>query len=575
MEVMGDWWWGGSAGQVLVALFGPAAAVLIGAAAARGGSPRAGWIAALVYLSTPWVYRLASDCLRRRPALFLSRRLDLAGVRGQGGWSAAGAAALGIAGAPGRLLRWAASTPGSVSAVIPFGLLALWTTLAEKVSGALVGCYVLGWAVVMSPWLVKNVIDTRNPVYPLECRVFPSPEWDSGREVKWQEAHGPRQIDFQRVEELGRRLVASPHAAQRRVPGGASTGHYPRASRQPARSKKSRSRRCANFGARSVDVAGRSDWQSPLYVALAPLALLRPGSRRLASSALAVRSLHFSYLVVHDAPARSILAADACRRWRFLPGWVRTGPQPKLVNPPRDRAGESVCSSNLDLHLDGAGGLERVDRRPGLPSPGHPPAVECGAGAPRRGTAARRQATPGWSGGRVPLEPPGRLQHGLQPRNNRAAGQGQEHRRIPSRHWPKESSPTSTSTGKRSPGTAGRGATASPTSSFPSDLRAGLPPGCSHRRARSVRSKSYTKCVQSAHQVVESIGGLIVSSGPWTRGRDRRRRFHRQPPGERAGRIRPTGAGDRAAGGGRRSSARAGRGDLRRHSRSRRACWGL
>ncbi len=31
-----------------------------------------------------------------------------------------------------------------------------------------------------------------------------------------------------------------------------------------------------------VDVAGRSDWQSPLYAALAPLALLRPGSRRLA-----------------------------------------------------------------------------------------------------------------------------------------------------------------------------------------------------------------------------------------------------------------------------------------------------
>ena len=31
-----------------------------------------------------------------------------------------------------------------------------------------------------------------------------------------------------------------------------------------------------------VDVAGRSDWQSPLYLALAPLALLRPGSRRLA-----------------------------------------------------------------------------------------------------------------------------------------------------------------------------------------------------------------------------------------------------------------------------------------------------
>ena len=37
MEVMGDWWWGGLAGQLLVALFAPAAAILIaGTADARG-----------------------------------------------------------------------------------------------------------------------------------------------------------------------------------------------------------------------------------------------------------------------------------------------------------------------------------------------------------------------------------------------------------------------------------------------------------------------------------------------------------------------------------------------------------
>ena len=40
MEVMGDWWWGGLSGQLLVALFGPAAAILI------GGSGRAGRVAA-------------------------------------------------------------------------------------------------------------------------------------------------------------------------------------------------------------------------------------------------------------------------------------------------------------------------------------------------------------------------------------------------------------------------------------------------------------------------------------------------------------------------------------------------
>src|SRR5207302_4946310 len=38
----------------------------------------------------------------------------------------------------------------------------------------------------------------------------------------------------------------------------------------------------AAFGASILDVAGRSDWHSPLYTALAPLALGRRGSRRLA-----------------------------------------------------------------------------------------------------------------------------------------------------------------------------------------------------------------------------------------------------------------------------------------------------
>src|SRR5262249_5175318 len=57
MAVMADWWWGALTGQLLVALFGPATAVIIYATAARV-SPRAGWLAALIYLSTPWVYRL-------------------------------------------------------------------------------------------------------------------------------------------------------------------------------------------------------------------------------------------------------------------------------------------------------------------------------------------------------------------------------------------------------------------------------------------------------------------------------------------------------------------------------------
>ena len=52
MEVLGDWWWGGLVGQLLVALYAPAAAVLIAAATGRVGTrARPGW-------------RLSSTCPR-------------------------------------------------------------------------------------------------------------------------------------------------------------------------------------------------------------------------------------------------------------------------------------------------------------------------------------------------------------------------------------------------------------------------------------------------------------------------------------------------------------------------------
>ena len=124
MEVMGDWWWGGLAGQLLVALFAPAAAMLIAATAYRAGSTRAAWIAAIVYLSTPWIYRLAVIAYVEGPLCFFHAALVWAAVRGattarsRGGrsgacwdyWPAA---------------RWAASIPALISAVIPFGVLAL------------------------------------------------------------------------------------------------------------------------------------------------------------------------------------------------------------------------------------------------------------------------------------------------------------------------------------------------------------------------------------------------------------------------------------------------------------------
>ena len=55
MEVLGDWWWGALAGQLVVAAFAPVSAALVAVTARRWASPRAAWVAAAVYLTTPWV----------------------------------------------------------------------------------------------------------------------------------------------------------------------------------------------------------------------------------------------------------------------------------------------------------------------------------------------------------------------------------------------------------------------------------------------------------------------------------------------------------------------------------------
>lgn len=282
MEVLGDWWRGALAGQLLVALFAPAAAVLIGATAARV-SPRAGWIAALVYLSTPWVYRTAVIAYVEGPLCFYQAALV---------W-----AALVVADDPGRrlaprhllmgLLAGAAmgcKYTALLSAAIPFGLLALVESWRRRGAGPMVA-FVIGWAIVLGPWLAKNVVDTGDPVYPLGYRVFHGRDWDETMQAKWQRVHGPRPIT------------------------------------------------AGEFAGSVVDVAGRSDWQSPLYLALAPLALLASDRRRLAGILWILAAYLFLswWLATHRLdrfwlpilPVLAVLAglgADWCRRveWTAL-----------------------------------------------------------------------------------------------------------------------------------------------------------------------------------------------------------------------------------------------------------------
>src|SRR5262249_37764619 len=141
---------------------------------------------------------------------------------------------------------------GLVSAVVPFGLLADADSWRHRSARPLLA-FGLGWAIVMGPWLIKNLNDTGDPVYPLGYRVFHGRRWDEAMQAKWQAVHGPKEATW---KELAGSIV---------------------------------------------DVAGRSDWQSALYVALAPLALLRPGSRRMSATLWAFASYLFLtwWLITH------------------------------------------------------------------------------------------------------------------------------------------------------------------------------------------------------------------------------------------------------------------------------------
>jgi hypothetical protein len=45
---------------------------------------------------------------------------------------------------------------------------------------------------VMAPWLVRNALNTGNPVYPLLDPLFHSPNWSAAKDARWMQEHSPR-----------------------------------------------------------------------------------------------------------------------------------------------------------------------------------------------------------------------------------------------------------------------------------------------------------------------------------------------------------------------------------------------
>ena len=216
MIVTGDWWTGAIVGKALIGLFAPLGALVLFAAGRRAVSASAGVLAALVYISLPWMALVSTQGFVEGAFAFylfaalyavLLAREQIVAPRGD-------AKPLALAGF---LAGGAVSTkyPAVLYCVLPLAAYfvgrSIWrpsaaNARAESVVGAAksLGVFVLACALGCGLWFAKNAVLTGNPTYPLLSSVFDGETRTPEKQAQWSKAHSPPNYD---PSDLARRTV--------------------------------------------------------------------------------------------------------------------------------------------------------------------------------------------------------------------------------------------------------------------------------------------------------------------------------------------------------------------------------
>ena len=187
MVLRGDWFRGALAGQAVLAAFAPITALGLFIAARRWLGNSAAWFAVLVHLSCPWTYRISIiayaegglACFLLATFIATCRVLEAEDAKSARRWTLltgllAGAAA-------------GCKYPGVLTVVIPLGLVVVGAARRAFLRSGLL--FSAGVLITFGPWLMKNLCETGNPVYPLAYSVFGGADWDKASHAKWQAGH--------------------------------------------------------------------------------------------------------------------------------------------------------------------------------------------------------------------------------------------------------------------------------------------------------------------------------------------------------------------------------------------------
>lgn len=216
MTLRQDWYLGALTGKATLMLFLPLTAGCLWAIANRLFGIRSAWLVALLFLSSPWALRLGTTAYAEGGMLFFIALAFLFILivfqektpQENSLWFLTGA----FSGA-----ALACKYPGLIWSLVPSCLCLLYYLKYSRPDSRthggikIVGWYLLGVVLTAGPWLLKNLIQTGNPVYPLAYHVFGGRDWSEELNKSWSLAHQTPDYDLIKIpERLLNELALSP-----------------------------------------------------------------------------------------------------------------------------------------------------------------------------------------------------------------------------------------------------------------------------------------------------------------------------------------------------------------------------
>ena len=209
MVLVGDWWEGALAGQAVLACFQLLTACVVFAICTRWLSVSVAWLATLIYLTTPWTLRISLIAYAEGSLTFylISSAMVAFWLKEQLGHRHTISFLAGLLGG----CAMASKYTGLVSVIIPTALILMGALLSRSEKDRVdlhgeislrdrlqslippLGYFAAGASIMVAPWLLRNLYDTGNPVYPLGYSIFGGSEWSPEMNARWVPAHSSRE----------------------------------------------------------------------------------------------------------------------------------------------------------------------------------------------------------------------------------------------------------------------------------------------------------------------------------------------------------------------------------------------